>query len=99
MGILVSPGPPDWWPQTLEELEGQVLMALKSVTVYGTKQAPHCWHERVSKWIYANGYVTIYAKKTIFKKSEPNVEFIIHGLFVDVMPHRPMATIRSATHA
>ena len=45
--IFVSPL--DWWPQTLEE--GQVLMALKSV--YGTKQAPHCSHERVSKWMYA----------------------------------------------
>ena len=81
--ILVSP--PDWWPQTLEE--GQVLMALKSV--YGTKQAQHCWHERVSKWMYANGYVNINAEKIIFQKSEPNGEFIIHGLFVDDMLHLP----------
>jgi len=41
--ILVYPR--DWWPQTLEE--GQVLMAVKSV--YGTKQAPHCWHQKVSQ--------------------------------------------------
>ena len=57
--ILVDP--PEWWHQELEE--GQVLLAVKSV--YGTKQAPHCWHERVSKWMCSNGYVNIKTENTL----------------------------------
>ena len=62
-------------------------MALKSV--YGTKHVQQCWNERVSKWKYADWYVNINAEKTVIKKSEPNGEFITHGLFVDDMLHLP----------
>jgi hypothetical protein len=77
--------PPDWWPQKLEP--GQVLLAVKSV--YGTKQAPHCWHEEVSQWMVENGYNPVNDEKTIFLKTEPNGDWLINGLYVDDMKHVP----------
>ena len=39
--------------------------------------------------MYATGYVNINEEKTIFKISESNGGFIIHGLFVDDMLRLP----------
>lgn len=37
----------------------------------------------------SNGYVNIKAEKTIFKKTEPNGDYLIHGVFVDDMARLP----------
>jgi len=81
--ILIRP--PDWWPESLKP--GQVLQAVRSV--YGTKQAPRCWHTRVSTWMEENGYLPANDEKTIFRKEEANGDSIVHGLFVDDMMHIP----------
>ena len=60
--ILIRPR--DWWPESLKP--GQVLQAVLSV--YRTKQAPRCWHTRVSTWIEENGYLPVNHEKTIFLK-------------------------------
>ena len=81
--ILIRP--PDWWPEQLKP--GQVLKANRSV--YGTKQAPRCWHTKVSNWMEQNGYPAVNDEKTIFMRKESGGDFIIHGLFVDDMKHIP----------
>jgi hypothetical protein len=72
--------PPDWWPEPIPE--GHIFLLLKSI--YATRQAARKWHTYISTWMENYGYEAMNSEKTIFMKHK-GAEYIIHGLFVDMM--------------
>jgi hypothetical protein len=69
--------PPDWWPEPVPQ--GYALLLMKSM--YGTRQEPRQWHQRISGWMEWHNYLAVNNEKTMFMRREGS-DFIMHGLFV-----------------
>jgi hypothetical protein len=80
--------PPCWWPEPMPE--GHILLLLKRIRVYRTKETARRWHIYISEWMERNGYHVIYsASEMTISMKRKGSDCIIHGLFVDNMMRVP----------